>query len=83
MCNVYCLQKLYEIISGNERYFRRPGIRTGPAQKISEGHQLCLGGKEACEGKGSPRAADGLGTAVCTVMLGAGAVIRVDCPRPL
>jgi len=47
---------------------------TDPAQKMSEGHHACFGGKAACDGNGESKEADALGTCVVTVSTG-GAVL--------
>lgn len=43
---------------------------TDPAQKISEGHHACFGGKAACDGSGESNEAVALGTSVDTVSTG-------------
>ena len=40
---------------------------TGPAQKISEGHQACFGGRGACEGNKEFNGAVTFGRAVAAV----------------
>ena len=40
------------------------------------GHQACVGGKGTCEGTGEERGAEGLATAVESVMDGAVALLR-------
>jgi hypothetical protein len=41
---------------------------TAPAQKISEGHQACFGGRGACEGNEAFNEVVTFGTAVATAM---------------
>jgi plasmid stability protein len=45
---------------------KREILRTGPAQKIWEGHQDCVGAKAACEGSRADAEPDGVATAVAT-----------------
>lgn len=54
-------------------------VRTGPAQKMSEGHHACVGGSATSEGKGVEAGAVALAIAVESVILGAPVLIsRVD-----
>ena len=56
----------------------RQTVHTGPAQKISLGHHACLGGRGTCEGSAEFRGADGLATAVETVMEGTPVLMAPD-----
>lgn len=47
---------------------------TAPAQKMSEGHHACFGGRAACDGSGESSEAVGLGISVVSVSTG-GAVL--------
>jgi hypothetical protein len=53
--------------------------RTGPGQKISDGHQVWLGGTGTCEGSVASSDAVGLGTAVEAVVDGRAVDIETDC----
>ena len=69
---------------------RREIALTTPAQQISEGHQLCVGGGGAWEGNGAFRAADALGTATeddwalaAHMMLATVASLNMRCTRAI
>ena len=69
MCDVDRLQQLAKkgISFWPTSHYPKDDI-TAPAQKISEGHQACFGGRAAWEGNGELRGAVALGTAVETVV---------------